>query len=144
MEIKTNIENLLEFLLYETDLEDLKTYPRIARKKNFIVNEPKRRKIPHEDIGLFTRTIPYDKNEDTEDENGNTPGVRNILKIYAYATESEREYWGRWYHYAHTQVKELAVWRDIPFPVMAAVVSVLSTGQTWKNNLTKPWANLEK
>ncbi len=62
-------------------------------------------------------------------------GVENIKKVYNEATPAEKEYWGKWYHYAQADVQELAQTYQIPFPVMAAVVAALSPGNKWTSNL---------
>lgn len=62
-------------------------------------------------------------------------GVKNILAVYNEATDEEKEYWGRWYHHAKEDVKELADKFGINFPVMAAVVATLSPGNKWSANL---------
>lgn len=62
-------------------------------------------------------------------------GVENIKAVYNQATPEEKEYWGRWYHNAKTDVEELASQFSLPFPVMAAIVAVLSPGNKWNGNL---------
>lgn len=62
-------------------------------------------------------------------------GYNNIMQILKQATPEEVDYWGRWYHHAHDHVKALAQRYNEPFEVVAAVVAVLSPGNTWANNL---------
>ena len=62
-------------------------------------------------------------------------GVENIKAVYNQATPEEKEYWGRWYHNAKADVEELASQFGLPFPVMAAIVAVLSPGNKWNGNL---------
>lgn len=62
-------------------------------------------------------------------------GVKNIIKVYNQATPEEKDYWGRWYHNAKTDVQELAVQFNLPFPVVAGIVAVLSPGNKWSMNL---------
>lgn len=62
-------------------------------------------------------------------------GVENIKAVYSQATPEEQEYWGRWYHNAKADVEELASQFSLPFPVMAAIVAVLSPGNKWNGNL---------
>lgn len=62
-------------------------------------------------------------------------GINNIKSVYNEATEEEKDFWGRWYHHAKQDVQELANTYEINFPVMAAVVAVLSPGNKWVANL---------
>lgn len=62
-------------------------------------------------------------------------GIKNILAVYNQATPEEKEYWGKWYHNAKKDVENLAGQYNLPFPVMAAIVAVLSPGNKWQNNL---------
>ena len=62
-------------------------------------------------------------------------GVKNIIAVYNDATPEEKDYWGKWYHHAKENVQELATKYGINFPVMAAVVAVLSPGNKWALNL---------
>ena len=62
-------------------------------------------------------------------------GINNIINVYNEATPEEKLYWGKWYHHAKEEVQELAAQYNISFPVMAAVVAVLSPGNKWKSNL---------
>lgn len=62
-------------------------------------------------------------------------GVDNIKAVYNEAEPEEKDYWGRWYHNAKEDVKELADKYGINFPVMAAVTAVLSPGNKWLGNL---------
>lgn len=82
------------------------------------ITEPKRSGLPMDQLGL-------------------TPGggVKNIVAVYNQATPEEKEYWGRWYHNAKSDVQELASQFGLPFPVMAAIVAVLSPGNKWNGNL---------
>lgn len=61
--------------------------------------------------------------------------VENIIRTYNEATPEEKEYWGKWYHNAKTEVQELAARYDLPFPVTAAAVAVLSPGNKWRFNM---------
>lgn len=81
-------------------------------------NEPKRAKLNLSQIGLDPKN-----------------GVNNILAVYNQATPEEKDYWGRWYHHAHSDVQELAKKYNIDFQVAAGVAAVLSPGCTWKVNL---------
>ena len=70
-------------------------------------------------------------------------GVNNIINVYNEATPEEKDYWGKWYHYAKADVKELAdkyseQLREFenPFEVMAAIVAVLSPGNKWALNIS--------
>lgn len=63
-------------------------------------------------------------------------GVHNIVTVYNQATPEEKEYWGKWYHNAKSDVEDLASHFNLPFPVAAAVVAVLSPGNRWNGNLT--------
>jgi len=83
-----------------------------------IVDEPKRGKIPVSKLNLF-------KNE----------GFHNILSILKKATKEEIDYWGFWYQHATRHIDELAKIYDVPKPVAAAVVAVLSPNLSWKLNL---------
>lgn len=62
-------------------------------------------------------------------------GVFNIVTVYNQATPEEKEYWGRWYHNAKSDVEDLAKQYNLPFPVTAAIVAVLSPGNRWNGNL---------
>ena len=62
-------------------------------------------------------------------------GVNNILKVYKEATQEEKDYWGQWYHNAKEEVVALADKYLLPFPVMAAIVAVLSPGNKWRSNV---------
>lgn len=62
-------------------------------------------------------------------------GVQNILAVLQQATPEEREFWGRWYHHAADNVREMAEYYGLPYDVVAAVVAVLSPGNKWKANL---------
>lgn len=86
---------------------------------NEVINEPKR-KSPKDIVQLGI------------EKNG---GVKNIVAVYNEATPEEKEYWGKWYHHAKENVQELAKKYNLPFPITAAVVAVLSPGNKWKNNL---------
>jgi hypothetical protein len=70
-------------------------------------------------------------------------GVNNIINVYNAATPEEKDYWGKWYHHAKADVKELTEEYidelkefENPFEVMAAIVAVLSPGNKWKSNVT--------
>ena len=86
---------------------------------NEVINEPKR-KSPKDIVQLGI------------EKNG---GVKNIVAVYNEATPEEKEYWGKWYHHAKENVQDLAKKYNLPFPITAAVVAVLSPGNKWKNNL---------
>jgi hypothetical protein len=62
-------------------------------------------------------------------------GVDNIKAVYNEALPEEKDYWGRWYHNAKEDVKEIADRYEINFPIMAAVTAVLSPGNKWLGNL---------
>lgn len=62
-------------------------------------------------------------------------GVENIIKVYNQATPEEKDYWGRWYHNAKSDVEDLARQFSLPFPVVAGIVAVLSPGNKWSMNL---------
>jgi hypothetical protein len=62
-------------------------------------------------------------------------GVENIIKVYNQATPEEKDYWGRWYHNAKSDVEDLARQFNLPFPVVAGIVAVLSPGNKWSMNL---------
>jgi hypothetical protein len=62
-------------------------------------------------------------------------GVENIIKVYNQATSEEKSYWGRWYHNAKSDVEDLARQFNLPFPVVAGIVAVLSPGNKWSMNL---------
>lgn len=82
------------------------------------ITEPKRNGLSMDQIGLVR-----------------DGGVKNITTVYNQATPEEKEYWGRWYHNAKSDVEILATQFSLPFPVMAAVVAVLSPGNKWNGNL---------
>lgn len=63
-------------------------------------------------------------------------GVHNIVTVYNQATPEEKEYWGKWYHNAKSDVEDLALAFKLPFPVAAAIVAVLSPGNKWNSNLS--------
>lgn len=92
------------------DDEELDEYTRI--------DEPKRDGLPVSGLGL--------------NANG---GVANIISVYNQATPEEKEYWGQWYHNAKSGVQDLATEFNLPFPVVAAIVAVLSPGNRWHGNL---------
>jgi hypothetical protein len=62
-------------------------------------------------------------------------GVQNIIQVYNQATPEEKDYWGKWYHNAKSDVEELARQFNLPFPVVAGIVAVLSPGNKWSMNL---------
>jgi hypothetical protein len=106
----THLDKLLEALFEQDASHDFD----IDR----IVNEPKRDKIPLTKLNLF-------KNE----------GFHNILSVLKKATKEEIDYWGNWYGHATQHVDNLAALYDVPKPIAAAVVAVLSPNMTWKLNL---------
>lgn len=63
-------------------------------------------------------------------------GVDNIKAVFNEALPEEKDYWGRWYYNAKDDVQELATRYGINYPIMAAVVAVLSPGNKWIGNLT--------
>lgn len=70
-------------------------------------------------------------------------GVNNIINVYNAATPEEKDYWGKWYHHAKADVKELTEEYidelknfENPFEVMAAIVAVLSPGNKWALNIS--------
>lgn len=83
-----------------------------------IVDEPKREKVPASELGL--------RGDD---------GYHNIMAVMNKATPEEIDYWGRWYQHAHSHVKKMADYFDLPVPIVAAVAAVTSPGSNWKNNL---------
>lgn len=105
-----NLEQLLEWLLNEQ--EDQKY------DIDYVLHEPKRKKIPHEKLNLH-------KNE----------GAHNILAVLKKATKEEIDYWSNWYQHAHGHVRELAEQYDIPVEIAAAVAAVLSPNLGWNANL---------
>lgn len=62
-------------------------------------------------------------------------GVQNIIQVYNQATPEEKDYWGKWYHNAKSDVEDLARQFNLPFPVVAGIVAVLSPGNKWSMNL---------
>lgn len=66
---------------------------------------------------------------------GSKRARNNILSVYNFATEEEKNYWGIWYVYASQDVQRLASYYGVPFEQAAAVVAVLSPGNKWKDNL---------
>lgn len=102
---------LLESLLKEQDDE-------YTMGLDYVMHEPKRKKIPHETMNLF-------KNE----------GYHNILATLKKATKQEIDYWSNWYQHAHGHVRELATRYEIPVEISAAVCAVLSPNLGWKANL---------
>lgn len=107
-----NLERLLEWL-QEGDYKEREKFG-----LDFVLNEPSREKIPHEKMNLH-------KNE----------GYHNILTVLKKATKDEIDYWSNWYQHAHAHVAELAQRYDLPLPVTAAVVAVLSPNLGWRINL---------
>ncbi len=83
------------------------------------ITEPKRSGLPLDQLGLKPRG-----------------GVHNIITVYNQATPEEKEYWSKWYHNAKSDVEDLARDYGLPFPVVAAIVAVLSPGNKWTSNLT--------
>ena len=84
-----------------------------------VLNEPKRKPKYISDIGI--------------QQDG---GYDNIIKVYNEANEEEKDYWGKWYISANSNVQDLT--QEInyyPFNVVAAVVAVLSPGNKWKSNI---------
>jgi len=66
---------------------------------------------------------------------GSKRARNNIRLVYNFATDEEKDYWGKWYINASEDVKALASIYNVPFEQMAAVVAVLSPGNKWKDNL---------
>ncbi|APU88970.1 hypothetical protein Rctr197k_173 [Virus Rctr197k] len=62
-------------------------------------------------------------------------GYTNILKVLRLATPEEVEYWGKWYPFASSVVKELAARYGVPFEAAAGVVAVMSPGNKWHQNI---------
>lgn len=83
------------------------------------IKEPKRSGLAVDQLGLKPRG-----------------GVHNIMTVYNQATPEEKEYWGKWYHNAKSDVEDLALAFKLPFPVAAAIVAVLSPGNKWNSNLS--------
>jgi len=73
----------------------------------------------------------------TPEEIGVIPdgGLQNILGVYREATPEEQDYWGRWYHHAQEDVREIAEKHNVPFELAAAVTAVLSPGNRWGMNI---------
>jgi len=113
MTTSTNLDRLLSYLLSEQ-----KDYEQNAFGVDYVMNEPTRQKIPHEELNLF-------KNE----------GYHNILAVLKKATKEEIDYWSNWYQYANGHVQEIATQYDVPLEVAAAVCAVLSPNLGWKMNL---------
>jgi hypothetical protein len=105
----TYLDKLLESL-FEQDMNNFNI--------DTMVNEPKREKIPLTKLNLF-------KNE----------GYHNILSVLKKATKEDIDYWGYWYKHASQHVDNLAALYDIPKPLAAGVVAVLSPNMSWKLNL---------
>lgn len=93
-------------------------YHKDAFGVDYVMNEPNRKKIPHNDLNLF-------KNE----------GYHNILSVLKKATREEIDYWSNWYQHANGHVQEIATQYDVPLEVAAAVCAVLSPNLGWKMNL---------
>lgn len=93
-------------------------YHKDAFGVDYVMNEPNRKKIPHDDLNLF-------KNE----------GYHNILSVLKKATREEIDYWSNWYQHANGHVQEIATQYDVPLEVAAAVCAVLSPNLGWKMNL---------
>lgn len=97
----------------------LRTYIRHLLAEEGVLDEPKRQITKSlKDLGIRWRQ-----------------GKSNIIKVYNEATPAEKDYWGKWYHHAKTDVQHLASKYDIPFEVMAAIVATLSPGNKWKQNI---------
>jgi len=62
-------------------------------------------------------------------------GYQNIMKVLALADDAEKDYWGRWYSYAHSIAQEMAGRHGLPFEVVAGVIAVLSPGNKWHQNV---------
>ena len=62
-------------------------------------------------------------------------GYANIMKVLGMATPSEVEYWGKWYPFASSIVREMAGRYGLPVEVVAGVVAVLSPGSKWHSNI---------
>ena len=112
---RNNLETLLESLLKEQHEED---YQDQATDLDYVLNEPRRKKIPHEELNAF-------ENE----------GYHNILAVLKKATRQEIDYWSNWYQYANSHVQQLASKYDVPMEIAAAVTAVLSPNLGWKMNL---------
>lgn len=82
------------------------------------ITEPKRSGLSMDQLGLKSHG-----------------GVHNIVTVYNQATPEEKEYWGKWYHNAKSDVEDLATQFNLPFPVVAGIVAVLSPGNKWSLNL---------
>lgn len=107
------------FLLREQqDSSGDSEYHKDAFGVDYVMNEPNRKKIPHDDLNLF-------KNE----------GYHNILSVLKKATREEIDYWSNWYQHANGHVQEIATQYDVPIEVAAAVCAVLSPNLGWKMNL---------
>jgi hypothetical protein len=118
------IESMLKQLTIVANLLDSKGFKNLANDadqiSDLLLKEPK-------------RVAPITQNDMPDWElNG---GYNNIMQLIKQATESEIDYWGKWYHYAHQHVKALAAKYNEPFDVIAAVVATLSPGNKWVANL---------
>jgi hypothetical protein len=118
------IEAMLNKLTMVANLLDRKGFNKLAddadKISDLLLKEPK-------------RTTPITQNDMPDwEQNG---GYNNIMQLLKQATDSELDYWGKWYHYAHQHVKALAAKYNEPFDVIAAVVATLSPGNKWAANL---------
>lgn len=66
---------------------------------------------------------------------GRSPGYYNYIVTAESATDAEWDYWTHWYHMAHEDIEFLAAKHDVALPIVAAIVAVLSPGNTWNMNL---------
>jgi hypothetical protein len=71
-------------------------------------------------------------------------GIDNIIAVYNDADDKEKDYWGKWYHYANKDVTTLSNKYGIDFRIAAAVVAVLSPGNKWLGNLYAAEKTIEK
>lgn len=62
-------------------------------------------------------------------------GVANIVNTVRSMRGPELEYWAKWYSFAQSVAKELALAYKLPLEVVAGVIAVLSPGSKWHGNI---------
>ena len=62
-------------------------------------------------------------------------GVANIVNTVRSMRGPELEYWAKWYGFAQSVAKELALAYKLPLEVVAGVIAVLSPGSKWHGNI---------
>lgn len=100
--------------LYEDEL----LYEFIRTQINEIIREPVR-------VGQTTRELGIEPGA----------GYENIMRVLRSATPEEVDFWSKWYKHAKWDVMELSIKYQLPFPIVAAVVAVLSPGNKWRMNI---------